>query len=369
MKKLLSIMLALVMILSMSTVAFADDNQNADDNQATGDIVYTPTTELHFKEIVKTYTSENNVVVNETLSFTSTPCENNPDYEVDGDGKVLDSVANLTVADLTVNSLNPGTLTVTIPILSQVGTYEWIIKENSGNIAGVTYSEDEVHVIVLVEYDNTQNALKVAQTSSYIKKNSDGNKTKTFTNTFASGSFTVEKDIYGNMARKDDAFEVIVTLTSTKPIGTKIKVAGNEVAPGAWKEQKDNQGNIIGYTYTDTFNYSKLTGTRAFTDIPTGVTVTVAETQTEANLKGYTHDGVYNGKIEWDDDNERIVTGEFNGLKVASDTNAKVVVLNHKTSSVETGIALDSMPYFLMLAVACMGLVVFFMKKRSTREY
>lgn len=336
MKKFLSMMLALVLVLSMGTIAFADE----------WDGTYTATAETTFNEVVKTYTSENNVVVNETLSFTSTASTSNPDG----------GVANLTVADLTVSSLNPGTLTVTIPSLSNAGTYEWTIKENAGNTAGVTYSTAEVHVIVLVEYDNDAHALKIANTTSYIKKE-NGEKAKTFENTFKSSSFTVAKDVDGNQANLNDEFEISVTLTSTQPVGTNVTLAGTTVAPSQWTTNYEQDGTTVkNYTYTSTLIYSEISGPKTFSDIPVGVTVTVNENTDTEKMNGYTYAGTtMNGST-------------FTGLTVADDTNAAIVVKNTKETTIETGISFDTMPYFLMLAVVCIGMFLLFTKKRMMRE-
>lgn len=334
MKKILSLALALVLVLSMSTVAFAAEGKSTWDGN------YTATDETTFNEIVKTYTSENNVVVNETLSFTSTAQTTNPDS----------GTANLTVADLDVSSLTPGTLAVTIPSLSEAGTYEWTIKETAGNTAGVAYSTAEVHVIVLVEYDNTNHALKIANTTSYIKAE-NGEKAKTFDNTFKSGSFTVAKDVEGNMANENDEFEIAVTLTSTKPIGTNVTLAGTIVTPDQWT---NNEGS---YTCTSTLNYSEIGGAKTFSDIPDGVTVSVVENTAADKMNGYTFDNTNNNK-----DNNFSMNVED------ADNNTAVVVKNTKGEEIATGITLDSMPYILMLAVVFMGLFVFFSKKRMMRE-
>lgn len=334
MKKLISLALALMLVLSLSTVAFATTGGSSES------VSYTPTAVREFSEIVKTYTSEGDVVVNETLSFTSRALTTNPDG----------GAANLTVANLQVSSLNPGTLTVTIPSLSMAGIYEWIIRETAGNTAGVEYSNDEVHVVVLVEYDNTNNALKIADTTSYIKKIS-GEKADTFTNTFKSGSFSVAKQVTGNMANQNDEFEITVTLTSSKPIGTNVTLAGTTVTPGQWT---NNAGT---YTYASTLNYSAIGGAKTFSNIPVGVTVTVEENKATDKLNGYDY---VSTKIGQDN---------FTSLTIADDTNSAIVVTNDKTVGVDTGISMDAMPYVLLLSVACVGLFLFISKKRMMREF
>lgn len=333
MKKILALILALTLVLSMGAVAFADEEP--------WDGTYTATDKTTFNEIVKTYTSENNVIVNETLSFTSTAQTTNPDG----------GLANLTVADLEVSSLNPGTLAVTIPSLSVAGVYEWTIKETAGNTAGVTYSTAEVHVIVLVEYDNDNYALKIASTTSYIKKE-NGEKAKTFENTFKSGSFTVAKNVEGNMANENDEFEIAVTLTSSKPIGTNVELAGTTVTPSQWTKNDDNST----WTYTSTLNYSEKDGAKTFSNIPVGVTVTVSENQAVEKMGGYTYDST---KVGEDD---------FTSLTVADNTDADIVVTNTKAQEIDTGISTDSLPYIMLLGVVALIGVVMFIKRRAYND-
>lgn len=353
MKRLLSIVMVLALVLSLGTVMASADEWDG---------TYTATTAFTFTEVVKNYTSEGNVVVNETLSFTSTASTSNPDG----------GTANLTVADLVVSSLTPGTLTVTVPSLSEAGVYEWTIKETAGSTAGVTYSTDEVHVIVLVEYDNTNHKLVIGETSSYIKgvvHEEDGKevivKKKDFTNTFASGSFTVAKDVEGNMASVKDEFEIAVTLTSTNPIGTNITFAGTTVAPSEWTAVKDGEDKITGYTYSKTLKYSELGGAKTFANIPVGVVVTVAEDTTTSKMNGYTYAGTsVDGTVKQTGGNlDASVT-----FTIADSTNSAVVVHNTNTTEVITGVSMDSLPYILLLAVACVGIVVLIAKKRLVRE-
>lgn len=326
MKKFLALVMAMMMILAMGTVAFADE-VNA--------VTYTPTTKATFNTIDKTYTSENNVVVNETLTFTSTADGSNPDG----------GTAKLTVAELKVDSLKPGTLTVTIPSLSVAGIYKWTITETPGNTAGVTYSNDTVHVIVLVGYDNEKHALEILETEYYIKNEND-TKTYELVNTFNSGSFSVEKEVTGNMANENDKFEITVTLTSTKPIGTTIDMAGNKVAPSAWTEVNGT------WTYSSTMNYSKAGGAKTFSDIPVGVTVTVVENTNDDMMHGY---------------KQVSITG--NGeLTITDATNAEIVVTNNKNATIETGISMDNAPYMMIMALVVLAGAAMLLKKRAYND-
>lgn len=373
MKKLFSLTLALLLILSMTATAFADDEvieepgQGGQPTEWNGTYTASDTTTFTIK---KTYTSDNNVVVNEKLTFTSTAATTNPD----------DGTANLTIPELTVDGLTED-ITVTVPSYSTAGIYDYTIKETAGSTAGVTYTSAEIKVQVLVEYDNDAHKLVIGNPKDatsgityYIVKTGQGEsatKVDTFTNTFNSGSFSVAKDVIGNMASESETFGITVTLTSSKKVGTKIKVGGVEVDPVGTEEKPtwtyDETKKV--YTYTTTLNISEKDGATTFSDIPAGVTVTVAENDvgTDNKVNGYDYKGIYTGTYTVSGTD---VTGtQFTSpLTITGSTNDKITVVNSKSAAVATGISLDTVPYFLMLAVACVGMFLVLSKKRAYRE-
>ena len=153
------------------------------------------------------------------------------------------------------------------------------------------------------------------------------------------------------MANENDEFEITVTLTSAKPIGTNVTLAGTIVTPEQWTNNESS------YTYTSTMNYSEIGGAKTFSNIPDGVTVSVVENTDADKMNGYTFDNTNNNK-----------ENNFSMNVEDADNNKAVVVKNTKGEEIATGITLDSMPYILMLAVVFMGLFVFFSKKRMMRE-
>lgn len=354
MKKIFALVLAMIMVLSMG-VAFAD---TTDDQPKAWDGTYAATASFTINDQVKkTYNSENNVVVNETLSFDSTPDENNPAP----DGQ---KAPNLTVANLTVNTANDaGWLSITVPSLTKAGRYEWVIKENEGKTPGVTYSKDEVHVVVLVEYNNEKHSLQIHSTESYIKgEEVDQNgkkvtvKKNTFTNAFNSGSFTVAKDVTGNMSNENDEFEINVTLTSANKIGTNVKLAGEIVTPSDWTEVVDSENKVISYTYTTNKMYSEKGGAKTFSDIPVGVVVTVTENTAEEKMNGYDYVST------------KVGTEVFTSLMVADDTNSDIVVQNKKEDGgITTGMFLDNAPYMIIMALVLVGAAMM-LKRRAYND-
>ena len=95
---------------------------------------------------------------------------------------------------------------------------------------------------------------------------------------------------------------------------------------------------------TQTFKLKHGQSTK-FTNLPYGVTYTVTETA----VTGYTTTS----------------TGAEGTISEASQT---ATFTNNKTGEVDMGVTMDSLPYILALAVACVGAVVLFTRKRHVQD-
>lgn len=327
-KKVFATMLALVLALTMGTVALAEGEPLSSDPAA-------------YEAVIKTYSltgaTDPALYPAETLTFTSTPAATNPDN------------TNLTVSPLAVTGNANQKLTINVPSFTKVGLYHFTIAETAGVTQGVSYTDDTVAVSVLVEYDYDQGKLKATVGITQI----DVDKKDTFTNAYSVGHLTVDKTVSGNLAKKDQPFTMHVTFTSDKAVLSPITYGGNQtIAPAEWT-RSDN-----GWTVVRDIELAADSAVVTFANIPAGVTYTVAEdakhTAADPNgsdgSKGYT------------------VTYTNEQGAIGANATAAAVVNNHKSAVVDTGVSLDSLPYVMLLALAVMGLGVFVARKRLAKE-
>ena len=333
MKKLLSLALALIMVLTLSVAVFAADNQEASFNL--------------------TYKLENADTSNpaETFTFTFT------------NGQVTDAAAGTvapSVPDATV-SFDAGSATVdgfqkqvsvalggvTWP---SVGIYTYDVTQKAGTTAGVNYSDVTAKLKVTVARDDATGEYYTAfVTLSLADDNNDGQtdvKTANFENTYSAGSLSVSKNVAGNLGDRTKYFAITVTLTGE---GDKTYAATYPVTGGSkLVNGTDDAAEATIPLDTPTTFYLKHGETFTISNLPYGVTYTV--TEADYSSEDYTQKIVFS-----DDANKKIDS--------ASDT---VDITNTKGTTVDTGVVLDSLPYILLIAVAVVGVVAFTAKKRTT---
>lgn len=335
MKKMISLLLAVVMICSLAAVASAAEGVQDTDVNTSKPAVY--------DAVIKTYdlvgSTDDKLFPDETLEFTSAADTANPDG----------GAANLTIDDLDVAGNTNQKLTIHVPAFTKVGTYHFTISETAGSSQGVDYTTaGTIAVSVLVTYDyEDADGDDYLLTATVGLTSDEGAKDGMLTNTYKVGSLAVSKKVTGNLGDTSKVFTAKVTFKAEdgKTVNSAITYtddAAEMSIAGGWTGTKEA---------TVTLKHGE---TVTFHNIPEGVTYTVTEndyTGGEKNGENGYDAAVYNKS----DDTMKIAAGD-------ADT---VEIVNNKSTTVDTGIVLDSMPYILLLAAAVCGLVLFAAKKRA----
>lgn len=339
MKKLLALIMALAMVLSLSATAFA----TAANQDASFDVIYK-------------LANDSTTSPAETFTFTFS------------NGIVADAAEGVSAPAISPVTINfaEGEATaagvskrVTVPLSEidwpSVGIYTYDVNQTAGSTADVSYDNKTLKMKVTVALD--ENAGDDAKyyvafvTTTIADGNDDGTtdvKSGSFENTYSAGSLAVTKNVTGNMGDRNKEFNVTVTFTAPEgktvrsTIGYTDNGEGKTIAPEAWS------GNTASASIT-----LKHDETVTFTNIPYGVNYKVVETDYSGEGYGTSYS---------------VENVNTDGAVVDS-INETVTITNSKDATVDTGIMLDSLPYVLLLTVCVVCMVAFFVKKRSAREF
>lgn len=329
MKKLISLLLALVMVLSLSTVAFAAETTYEDMSTVT---------------LTKEYKLANTGTTSpaETFTFSDLTCTGVSDAGV---GVTKDNAPVPTIDSATFEKGAAGdktkgkqTITITMPEYNAVGIYTYTFTENDGNTAGVSYRSEAITLVVTVIEQNGK--VRVAAVHAGEKGAKSGN----FDNTYSAGSLAVKKNVTGNLGDKTKEFNVTVTFSA--PEGDTVREAITYVDGTETKTIPANWNTSASANIT-----LKNGETVTFTNIPYGVTYTVEEDDYTSEAAGKYDPAVYG----FSDDTNK---------KIDSDMDT-VTITNNKNGTVDTGVMLDSLPYILVLAFVAVAGTALILKKRA----
>lgn len=324
--KVVAFILALTLVLGMTTVAFAEPE--------VPEVTYkdwSPVT------INKDLTINNQGTVNPAETF---------DFVIGG-GTVTDGAA------LAAPAFDPNTFTITVaqagttgsaditlPTFTKVGVYTYPVTETAGNTAGMDYDGGTYYLVVTV-INNPDFGEQGEPEFLRVLTLTDANDVKddSFNNDFDAGDLEINKVTTGNYTDPDDEFTVTVTLT---PQSGKVLVDDAIVAAGNDSYNQNATTGVVTIVY-------KVKGGDTYTikNIPYDVNYAVVETQ-DPDYDAPAYDDKANGAMD---------------AALISTT-----ITNNRNTDIDTGINLDNLPYITIIVLALGGLVGFTVRKRRINE-
>lgn len=323
MKKFVSILLVLVLMMSLSVAAFAEGTTDQGNTSTTPTDHETVTVYKVYKLVGAGTSPEETFTLEQTGSRV-----------VDGEAKSAPALGTITGAAFGSGAATAaGTklgITIKLPTYTTVGKYEYTLKEVAGTTAGVTYYGNEIKLVVTV-INGENGKLRIAA----VHTESAGDKSDSFENTYSAGTLSITKTVTGNLGDKDKYFEFKVTLT-----GDAAKTYGGSYAVTGGSNAKNPTSIKIGEETTFLLKHGD---TISIANLPYGVSYTVTETAAD----GY----------------KTTRTGDNGTISAAAQT---VAFENNKNSeNIDMGVSMDSLPYILMLVVVGAAVVVIATRKKG----
>lgn len=355
MKKLFSILLTFVFILTMGIPAFADwvrPSVTADVGEIPLTKVYNPldgpTTQFEYT-IERYSVAENQTYAN----LAAIPL---PSF------KVTDPVTYpIVFPEETL--LTTKNATITLPTYTGVGVYTYKITENNDGYPWVTYDERAMFLkVTVIQYGEELIRIPVWRFGTWVPETDTAagywsiatEKGGFFDNTYNFGSLEVEKLVTGNLGDRTKEFNVTVTFTAPTGFSVDSTIMYSVEGGTAVAVPVTTPGRV--FTVTIPLQHDESV---VFTNIPYGVTYTVEE----ANYTGHNDADGYENPVYDNDDGEDEVALTIN------DATDKITITNNKDMTVDTGISLDSLPYILLLAGALVGMGVLVMRRRRNASF
>lgn len=334
MKKLISLLLALVMILSLSTVAFAAGGEGV--------------TEVTITKVYKLEGAGSSPAEDFELEVTSSSVSDSEATEV----PALISISKASfAANAATDEGAEATFTITLPEYTRVGIYTYMLKEKNAGTAGVTYHDGQIKLVVtVVNGENGQVVVSTVHTESGFTGTTPATKSDSITNTYSAGTLNISKTVEGNLGDKDKYFNFEVTLNAKEGVGADKYASSFKVDGGS---SAANNPTTIALGEKTTFKL-KHGDTISIANLPYDVTYTVTEIP----------DDNYTTEVGEGADKEagNVVTGTIAGAQ------QKAAFTNTRTGDVDTGVVLDTLPYVMILAVAAVCGMALLLKKRHMAD-
>lgn len=283
------------------------------------------------------------------------------------------TVGIVKIEDATITK-GVGSFKVQLPEYKTPGVYEYILTEDATGVAGVVDNTKTYKLTVWAVQKNETSDAKgndlqckvrldevVLKDDKYVE--ADNTKLSEIENVYQAGSASVIKKVTGSDGDRTASFNFKVTLTSSKPVASKVTYTKDATDTGTFEWTKTTVDGVD--TWTATHEFTLVHGeTMNIGNLPYDVSYDFVEMDGDNAVAFIEGKGslVVGGKTYE-------VTYKDNGGTVGARNKAgSATITNNCGSIIDTGVILDNAPYILMLAVVAGGAMTLVIKKRREEE-
>lgn len=267
-----------------------------------------------------------------------------------------------------------GSFKVQLPEYKTPGVYEYILTEDATGVAGVVDNTKTYKLTVWAVQKNETSDAKgndlqckvrldevVLKDDKYVE--AENTKLSEIENVYQAGSASVIKKVTGSDGDRTASFNFKVTLTSSKPVASKVTYTKDATDTGTFEWTKTTVDGVDTWTATheftlvhgETMNIGNLPYDVSYDFVEMDGDNAVAFTEGKGSLVvgGKTYEVTYKDNV---------------GTVGARNKAGSATITNNCGSIIDTGVILDNAPYILMLAVVAGAAMTLVIKKRREEE-
>ena len=283
------------------------------------------------------------------------------------------TVGLVKIEDATIKN-GVGNFKVHLPEYKTPGVYEYILTEEATGVAGVVDNTKTYKLTVwAVQKNETSDAkgndlqCKVRLDEVVLKDDkyvdAENTKLSEIENVYQAGSASVIKKVTGSDGDRTATFNFKVTLTSSKPVASKVTYTKDATDTGTFEWTKATVNGVD--TWTATHDFTLVHGeTMNIGNLPYDVSYDFVEMNGD-NAVAFTEG---KGSLVVGGKTYEVTYKDNSGTVGARNKAGSATITNNCGSIIDTGVILDNAPYMLMLAVVAGGAMTLVIKKRREEE-
>lgn len=243
---------------------------------------------------------------------------------------------------------------------TKLGKYAYTITEVDPKLPGITKDNEALNMVVSVVNadENNPDGKNFAYYVALRKGNATNKAEGKFNNNYETNSLTLAKTVKGNFGDLSETFTFYVTFNKGDATKDYTDILFDKHGDGITITEKNGGAAATALTYGKDYAVTLKHGQDVqFTNIPNGVTYTIAEDTTKADWQ-------YTVSLE---SNPSVALSNATTEGTVSET-ATVTFINDHQGTPDMGVVLDNAPYIAMLAIVAIGGVALMLNKRRRDE-